>query len=293
MQACPIRARSGPNAIVVPGVGVAPAVNNDSIARLQGYAFLLSDVLKLPAVHRPVHGHVGLAAMLWHIQKYAPGQNAIAPLVHGAVLCAGECKRLFRLAPVPHAVLVPDMAKGVNVRRGGAVVHDAVIVHRRARVVRPLPHREELLGRPWVLGAGLNRKWPAQGHSPPLADQLGGLQPLFVVDHVDGACRALVSPAPPVATLGQVAPDLLHRRHSSFGRRHNNAPHNNQVCRYFATDGRHYTRLHRERNLFLTLRQGVATLAAEGSGSTNPSHLSPSGLPQIPQRRFGCPLILG
>ena len=70
----------------------------------------LHDILKLPAMHRLFDRYIGLAAMLGYVQQHAARQDAVAPRIDSAVVRALEGERVFGLATIPHAVLVPDMA---------------------------------------------------------------------------------------------------------------------------------------------------------------------------------------
>ena len=67
---------------------------------------------------------------LRHVEQDAPRQNSAAPLVDATVAGALESQHLLRVLAVPHASIVPDVAEGVDVGRGRAVVVDAVKVRR-------------------------------------------------------------------------------------------------------------------------------------------------------------------
>ena len=103
-----------PDAFVVGGERLAPAVHHDGVAGFEGYALLSHDVFEFPAVDRLFDGYIGLAAMLGDIEQDAAREDAVAPSVNSAVVGAGEGEGVFGLASVPHAVFVPDMAEGVD-----------------------------------------------------------------------------------------------------------------------------------------------------------------------------------
>ena len=69
----------GPNAVVVFGVGLAPAVHENSVAWLYRHPLFGNDVFQLPLVNGLIHRNVGLSAMPGHVQEHAARQNTVAP----------------------------------------------------------------------------------------------------------------------------------------------------------------------------------------------------------------------
>src|SRR5207249_3711470 len=78
----------------------------------------------------------------------------------------------LRVAPVPHRLVVPGVAKGVDMGGGDAVIVDPVIVGgEAARPARVSPH--EVMGRKRIVRSRILRERPAERDAAPAAHQPG------------------------------------------------------------------------------------------------------------------------
>src|SRR5262245_21613667 len=95
--------------------------------------------------------------MARHVEHDSTGDDAVGPVLDGSEGRPVEGDLLLRVAPIPHRLVVPRMAEGVDMRGSDAVIENAVIVAREGA----LPARNHLhvvLGGPGVVDARLLRE---------------------------------------------------------------------------------------------------------------------------------------
>jgi hypothetical protein len=107
-------------------------------------------------VDRTLLGDERLTAKTRHVQQHAPRDDARGPVGDRAKACPVEGDLVACLTAVPHAVLVPDVAQRIEVRRRLAVVRDAVVIERASAGASVDQAHEVLRGvgvvRRWILG---------------------------------------------------------------------------------------------------------------------------------------------
>ena len=125
---------------------LASAVDEQRVTGFDGHALRLRDRLQFGGVDRTVRRHVGAAAMSRHVEQHAAGDQTVAERgdVREARSVRVDLPR--RVAAVPHAVLIPDVAQGIHVRHRDAVIHETVVIDDRAAGSAIVDPDEVLLG---------------------------------------------------------------------------------------------------------------------------------------------------
>src|SRR5713101_8387922 len=154
-------------------------------------------------MHGCVDGDIGLATELRDIEQHTTSNDAGAPVVDTAKGGPLEGNFLVRVAAVPHALVVPRMPQGVEMRRRDAVVINANVVCREAtRATRhdlhPVLRR---IGVPWT---GQFREVTAQGDTVSIPHQRRGFEALFWGDPVERPDLVVLAPAPPIPPFMQI-----------------------------------------------------------------------------------------
>ena len=187
---------------------IPATVDHQGVPRLQGNPLGPGNLLQLPSVDGPVMGHPRLAPVLGYVQQDPTGGDAVGPLVHGPEGSPVEGYLLPRVPAVPHPVLVPHVAEGIQVGSSVAMVEDAVVVAREpARA--PGSRGHPVVGRRRAQGIGALGEVAAQGHRPARTDQAGGGDPLLRGDEVDCAQLIVLAPSAPVTALCEIRTHLL------------------------------------------------------------------------------------
>ena len=190
---------------------LAPGVDADRVAGLERDPALGEDVVELPAVNGPIVRHAGYAAVPWNIEHDRAGHDALGPVLDGSEPRALERDLFLRVAPVPHRLVVPGVAKGVDMGGGDAVIVDPVIVGgEAARPARVSPH--EVMGRKRIVRSRILRERPAERDAAPAAHQPGRRGALGGRDEVERAELVVLTPATPVAALPDPVLHFLLRR---------------------------------------------------------------------------------
>src|SRR6267143_1369140 len=190
---------------------LTPGVDADRVAGLELDPALGEDVVELPAVDGSIVRDTGYAAVPRNIEHDSAGHDALGPVLDGSEPRALEGDLFLRVAPVPHRVVVPGVAQGVEVGGGDAVIVDPVIVGREAALAaRVSPH--EMMSRERIVRPRLLRERPAERDTAPGTHQPGRRRPLGGCDEVDRAELVVLAPATPVAALPDPAEHFLLRR---------------------------------------------------------------------------------
>src|SRR5438876_6600356 len=195
------------------------AVDDERIAGLDRHAMGGGDLFELLAVHRRLERNAGNAAMLRHVEQHAAGGDAVAPVLDCAEARAVTGYLLRRIAAVPHAVVVPDMAQRIDVRGHPAVILDAVVIDGAATAGTRAGARE-VRRRVRVAGARACRDIAAERDAATAAHELRGRDALLPCDEVHRAALIVIAPAPPVAPIVEVGFDLFFRWDLVLLRRH-------------------------------------------------------------------------
>src|SRR2546427_11154645 len=143
-------------------------------------------------------------------------RSAIGPVLDRAEGRAVERDLLPGVAPVPHRLIVPGVAERVDMRRGDAVIKDAVVVRREAApAARERPH-VVLCGKR-VVGARLLGERPAQRDRAAAPDQARRRRALGGRDGIERAHPVVLAPPPPVPAGTDVRAHVLLCRERPFG----------------------------------------------------------------------------
>ena len=203
LGAARVQAGAPPAAVVAAlHVRCPAAVHEEGVAGFHGDPLCGRYRLELVSADRSVRRHVGLAAVAGHVEQDALGDDAPVPVGDVAEVGALGGDLDVGVAALPHAVLVPDVAEGVDVGHGRAVVDEAQVVHDVAAVPAERVLGDEVLRR---LEDAAERDRPAGAH------EAGGGGAFLGADEVDGAHLVVVAPAAPVA------PVAVHRRVVGLG----------------------------------------------------------------------------
>src|SRR5262249_16632118 len=112
---------------------------------------------------------------------------------------------------VPHRLVVPGVAEGVDVSGRDTVVEDAVVVSGEGALAAG-NHLHVVLGGARVVDTRLLREGTRKRHAAPALDEPRRGHALGRRDEVHGAALIVLPPAPPVATLADPRAHFLLRR---------------------------------------------------------------------------------
>ena len=216
MQAGALQRIAAPDGVAVGVPGLTAAIHHQRIAGSHLDTLYGSNVLQLPTVDGSVHGHVGTVPVPGHVQQHSPGDQALLPVMHRTPLGPVHGDFLIGVAPVPHAVLVPHVAQGVQVGCRRAVIGNAVVVSGEPGCGAAVDLFHVVDGRGRVVGRRNRGELAAERHRAPRPDQASGFDAFLRGDHVDRADLVFVAPAAPVAVVLQVGKHLVLGRDPAF-----------------------------------------------------------------------------
>ena len=189
---------------------LAPRVDADRVTGLEPDAPLAQDVLQLPAVDGSLLRHARDGAVARHVEQHAARDDPLGPVLDRSERRPIERDLPLRIAAVPHRLVVPGVAERVDVRRGHAVVEDAVVVGGEpALAARERAH--VVLRGEGVVEPRLLREGPAQRDGAPAAHQSRRRHALGRRDEVERADLVVRPPASPVPAVANVAAHVSFR----------------------------------------------------------------------------------
>src|SRR5262249_41000558 len=147
-------------------------------------------------------------AVTGDVEHHAAGEDTVLPVLDGAEPGAVEADLLLGIAAVPHRLLVPRVAKRVNVGGGNAVIEDAVVVGGEAAFAARVRLHVMVRGQR-VVRTGLLGERAAERDAAAAFHQAGGGGALGRRDQVHHALLIILAPAAPVATLADPAHHFL------------------------------------------------------------------------------------